>query len=144
MKGSKKFSLLILRLAMGWLMFYAGLTKILNPEWSSKGYMAGAKILPEIFQWLSLSKILPFTDFLNEWGLTLIGVSLLLGFFVRISSVFGLVLMVLYYLPLVDPAVFPKLGHSYFVDEHIIYTLVFLVLAVFNAGRAFGIDSYRR
>ena len=135
---------MLLRLALGWMMLYAGLSKILAPQWTSKGYMAGAKILPEFFNWLALPNIMPITDFLNQWGLTLIGLSLLLGFFVRISSVFGLALMTLYYLPLIDPALFPKMEHSYVVDEHIIYALVFLVLAVFNAGKAWGIDSYRK
>ena len=135
---------MLLRLALGWMMLYAGLSKILAPQWTSKGYMAGAKILPEFFKWLALPNIMPITDFLNQWGLTLIGLSLLLGFFVRISSVFGLALMILYYLPLIDPALFPKMEHSYVVDEHIIYALVFLVLAVFNAGKAWGIDSYRK
>lgn len=144
MNAKKKISLMLLRLALGWMMLYAGVSKIIAPQWTSKGYLAGAKILPEFFNWLSLPNILPITNFLNEWGLTLIGASLLLGFFVRISSVFGLALMILYYLPLIDPALFPKMEHSYVVDEHIIYILVFLVLAVFNAGKAWGIDSYRK
>ncbi|KKS16150.1 MAG: hypothetical protein UU71_C0007G0030 [Parcubacteria group bacterium GW2011_GWB1_41_6] len=144
MNAKKKIPLMLLRLALGWMMLYAGLSKILAPQWTSKGYMAGAKILPEFFNWLALPNIMPITDFLNQWGLTLIGLSLLLGFFVRISSVFGLALMILYYLPLIDPALFPKIEHSYVVDEHIIYALVFLVLAVFNAGKAWGIDSYRK
>ena len=144
MNAKKKIPLMLLRLALGWMMLYAGLSKILAPQWTSKGYMAGAKILPEFFNWLALPNIMPITDFLNQWGLTLIGLSLLLGFFVRISSVFGLALMTLYYLPLIDPALCPKMEHSYVVDEHIIYALVFLVLAVFNAGKAWGIDSYRK
>ena len=38
--------LLIARLALGWLMFYAGITKIVNPAWTAGGYLANAKTFP--------------------------------------------------------------------------------------------------
>src|SRR3989338_4979846 len=37
----QKFSLFLLRIAMGWLMFYAGITKILDPNWSAAEYLTG-------------------------------------------------------------------------------------------------------
>lgn len=140
MSKSQKLSLVLLRLATGWLMFYAGVTKITNPAWSADGYLKGAKTFPALFDWFLQPSILPFTNFVNEWGLTLLGVSLILGIGVRLSSILGFFLMLLYYFPILD---FPYPNvHSYIVDEHIIYALVLLVLATFRAGRVGGLENW--
>lgn len=117
----QKISLVSLRIAMGWLMFYAGITKILSPEWSAAGYLMNAKTFSGFYQWLAGSSLLPLVNFLNEWGLTLIGLALIFGLFVRISSIAGVVLMLLYYFPVLE---FPYISkHSFIVDEHIVYAL---------------------
>ncbi len=136
----QKLFLVLLRLSMGWLFFYAGITKILNPNWSAAGYLKGAKTFTGFYQWLASPEILPFTNFFNEWGLTLIGAALILGVFVRLSSVLGAAIMVLYYFPIL---VFPKVGtNSYLVDDHIIYALVLLLLAAIRAGQYFGLEKW--
>jgi thiosulfate dehydrogenase [quinone] large subunit len=135
----QKISLFFLRVATGWMMLYAGITKIINPAWSAEGYLKGAKTFTGFYQWLAGPGILPAVNFVNEWGLTLLGVSLILGIGVRLSSVLGAVLMLLYYFPVLD---FPYPNpHSYLVDEHIIYTLVLLLLASFRAGRVWGLEK---
>ena len=140
MKGTKKLSMFMLRVATGWLMLYAGITKILDPEWSATGYLQYAKTFPDFFQWFLQPDILPITNFINEWGLTLLGVSLILGAAVRFSSVLGLLLMLLYYLPVLE---FPYIApYYYLIDDHIIYALVLGVLAAFQAGRVWGLDSF--
>ncbi len=137
MNQSQTIALFLLRISTGWLFFYAGITKILNPEWSAAGYLSGAKTFPELFNFFLQPNILPLVNLANEWGLTLIGIALILGVFVRWASLAGIVLMVLYYLPILD---FPYPNkHSYVVDEHIIYMFALLVLAVFNAGQAWGL-----
>ncbi|OHB03581.1 MAG: hypothetical protein A3B03_02555 [Candidatus Zambryskibacteria bacterium RIFCSPLOWO2_01_FULL_42_41] len=139
MTNFQKLSLFLLRVAMGWLMFYAGITKVLNPNWSAAGYMKGAKTFVWFYQWLLQSNILPAINFMNEWGLTLLGVSLILGIFVRLSSILGAILMLLYYFVVLD---FPYPNpHSYIVDEHIIYALVLLYLAAARAGKVWGLDK---
>jgi len=140
MSASSKFTLFVLRVSMGWLMFYAGITKILDPDWSAAGYLKGAKTLPEFFNWFLQPDILPLTNLVNEWGLTLLGVSLILGVFVRFSSVLGAALMMLYYFPILQ---FPVVGeHSYIVDEHIIYALVLFFFAAVRAGRVWGFENW--
>jgi thiosulfate dehydrogenase (quinone) large subunit len=137
-KWQKTF-LFLSRIALGWLFFYAGITKVINPEWSSAGFLGGATNLTGFFGWLSSPSMLPFVDFLNQWGLTLLGISLILGAFVRLSSVLGAVLMILYYLPTLD---FPYPdSHSYIVDEHIVYALILLFFAAIKAGRLWGLDG---
>lgn len=135
-----KLTLLILRLATGWLMFYAGITKILEPEWSAAGYLGNAQTFSGFYDWFLGPQTLPITNFVNEWGLTLLGVSLTLGIGVRASSFLGAILMLLYYFPVLD---FPYISpHSYIVDEHIIYALVFLFFAAVKAGRVGGLENW--
>lgn len=138
----QKLALFLLRVTAGWMFFYAGITKIIDPSWSAAGYMTGAKTFPALFAFFLNPSVLPYINFLNEWGLTLLGVSLILGLGVRYSSILGAILMFLYYLPILDFP-FPNV-HSYIVDEHIIYIAALLVMSAMSAGRVWGLDSFRR
>lgn len=136
----QKFSLATLRITLGWMFFYAGITKILDPGWSAAGYLQGAKTFPGFYNLFLGPQVLPVVNFLNEWGLTLIGISFLLGVFVRLSSFFGAALMLLYYFPILD---FPYPdAHSFLVDSHIIYASAVLLLGALRAGRVFGLENW--
>ncbi len=137
-----KLFLFLLRISLGCLMFYAGITKILDSEWSAAGYLGNAKTFSGLYDWFLNPGVLPLVNFINEWGLTLLGLSLIFGFWVRFSAPLGALLMLLYYFPILD---FPYVGdHSFIVDEHIIYAVVLLYLAAVRAGRNWGIDSWLR
>jgi thiosulfate dehydrogenase [quinone] large subunit len=140
MSQGAKISLLILRLSMGWLMLYAGIVKIMNPAWSAAGYLKGASTFSGFYNWLAQPGILQVVNFLNEWGLTLLGISLLVGFLVKVSSWLGAVLMLLYYFPILR---FPYPGtHSFIIDDHIIYLFVLIFFAFVGAGNYWGLDQY--
>jgi thiosulfate dehydrogenase [quinone] large subunit len=140
MTQAQKISLFFLRVVLGWMYLYAGATKIINPNWSAAGYLKSAKTFSAFYQWLASPGMLPLTNFVNEWGLTLLGLSLIFGLFVRFSSTLGAVMMFLFYLPILE---FPYVGqHSYIVDEHIIYITALLVLGSFKAGRAWGLEEW--
>lgn len=125
---------------MGSLFFYAGITKVMNPAWSAGGYIQNAKNFAGFYNWLLQPNILPIINFLNAWGLTLLGIALLLGIFVRMSSAGGMLLMALYYLVILD---FPYPNtHAYLVDEHIMYIAVLFVLAAFRAGSVWGLETW--
>lgn len=129
----------LLRVSLGWLFFYAGITKVINPAWSAAGYLGAAKTFPALFNWFAAPSNLPWVNFANSWGLTLVGLALIIGLLVRAASVGGIMLMTLYYLPILD---FPYPNpHSYLVDEHIIYILVFVLLFTADAGRVWGLDK---
>lgn len=133
----QKFALFTLRMGVGWLMFYAGITKVIDPTWSAEGYLMNAQTFPGLFAWFAQPNILPLINFINEWGLTLLGVSLILGIGVRLSSTLGIVLMLLYYFSAVE---FPFVPHGFLVDDHIINALALGVLAAFRAGRVWGLE----
>ncbi len=127
-----------LRISMGMLFFYAGYSKIINPEWTAAGYLNNAKGFTGFYAWLSSPQILPIINIVNEYALLLLGISLILGLFIRISAPLGVLLMFLYYLALGFP--FPN-EHAFIVDEHIIYIFALLYLASNNAGTILGIDK---
>ena len=122
------------------MYLYAGITKVINSEWSAAGYIKGAKTLPGAFAWFLNPQVLPVVDFLVKWGLVALGVALILGVMVRISSYLGILLMILFYIPVLN---FPLAGaHAYIVDEHIIYIAGLLVLSSLHSGKAWGIGAW--
>jgi len=129
----------LLRVVLGWFFFYAGITKVLDPGWTAQNYLTGAKTFVDLYQWLASPEMIGLVNFVNEWGLTLIGASLILGIGVRLSSVLGAGMMLLYYLPILE---FPYVAHGFIVDEHIIYAAVFLMLASLRAGRYYGLENW--
>ncbi len=138
MSQSSKIWLFTTRVVMGWLMFYAGITKVIDPTWSAEGYLKSAKTFAAFYAWLASPAMLPITNFVNEWGLTLLGVSLIFGSVVRLSSVLGAVLMVLYYFPVLE---FPYVAHGFLVDEHIIYAAILMYFYAARAGRIWGFGA---
>jgi thiosulfate dehydrogenase [quinone] large subunit len=122
MSKLQKVSVFLLRVSLGWLFFYAGLTKLTDPKWSAAGFLNNAGTFPTFYHWLAGPSILPVVNFLNEWGPLFLGVSLILGIFIRASSFFGAALMILYYFAhLKFP--YPD-ANSFIIDGHIIYALV--------------------
>lgn len=139
MSRNEKFSLLAIRLVLGLFYFYAGFSKLINPEWSSAGFLKGAKTFPELYAWFGSDGIVGIVDFMNEWGLTLLGISLILGLFVRLSASLGVLLMALYYLPGLD---FPYVEYGFIIDDHIILISILIYLAIVRAGRIYGLDTW--
>lgn len=135
-----KTLLLVLRVALGWLYFYAGITKVMDPAWSSAGYLKSALSLHGLYAWFASPGVIPVVDFLNKWGLTFLGIALILGAFVRLAGWLGALLMALYYVPILA---FPIVGQHYaIVDEHFIFATCLLLLAQSQSGRFFGFDGW--
>ena len=135
----EKVSLTLLRVSLGWLFFYSGITKLLNPEWSSIKYLEGAKSLTGFYGWMTQESVLPIVNALNEYGQLLLGISLILGIAVRLSTTLGAVLMALYYSALPFPYPNPQ---SLIVDQHVIYALVLIYLGAVRAGRVYGLEIW--
>ena len=140
MNNQLKMAVFLSRVALGVLFFYSGITKVLNPSWSAAGYLNSAKTFPGLYHWFASAGNIGWVNFLNEWGLTLVGLALIAGLLVRWASLGGILIMILYYLPILQ---FPYIGeHSFLVDEHIVYITTFLVLLASNAGTLWGLDSW--
>lgn len=142
MSKLQKFALTLLRVFLGSFFLYAGVSKIINPEWSAAGFLSNAATFPDLYAWFALPQNIAWVNLANEWGLALIGVSLIIGLWVKWSSLAGIAMMALYYFPSLD---FPYAGeHAFIIDDHLIYIAAFLVLLIFKAGRHWGLDGRLR
>lgn len=140
MNKSSQIAIFILRFLMGWIFLYSGASKILSGTWSAAGYLKTAKTFPGFFAWFASPENIGWVTLLNEWGMLLIGISLVLGVMVRWSSLASLFLMVLYYLPAFK---FPYASEHYlFVDDHVIYFFLFVFFIVAEAGEYMGLDKW--
>jgi thiosulfate dehydrogenase [quinone] large subunit len=141
MSTTAKTITLLLRLALGWLFFYAGISKLTDPSWSAAGFLQTANTFPEFFRWFAMPQHITWVNLVNAWGLTLIGISLIAGACMRWAAYAGILLMALYYLP---GLTFPYLPHAYLVDEHVIYSLALLLLITTHANHIYGVDGWLR
>ncbi|MFH0759302.1 MAG: DoxX family membrane protein [Bacteroidota bacterium] len=146
MKKHLPYLLTILRMLIGWHFLYEGITKLLNPAWSAKFYLLGSKwIFAGLFHWLASSpSVLKVVDFLNIWGLILIGLSLIIGLFVRWSSIFGAVLLLFYFVAY--PPIFGYTlgvvaeGNYQWVDKNLIELFILVVFVFLPTEYFFGAD----
>jgi len=139
-------ALVTLRVAIGWHFLYEGIVKVLNPYWSSAGFLLETK---GIFKGLATSIVanpgaLGFVDFINKWGLILIGLGLIAGCLTRISSISGIVLLFLYYVfhpPFIGYTYTTPVEGSYLiVNKNLIELVALFVLILFPTGKIIGLD----
>jgi len=133
--------LLLLRLSLAWVFLYAASHQVLVPDWSVAGFLNSTKTFNGLFTLFTGPVLAPIISFLVAYGHLLIGLSLLLGLAVRISAVFGILLMLLYWMAHMD---FPYISNTnnLIVDDHIVYALVLALLIVTRAGHIYGLDSW--
>jgi thiosulfate dehydrogenase [quinone] large subunit len=140
-------ALVALRILIGWHFLYEGLAKILNPYWTSAGYLAESQWwFRGFFLFLATSPgMLAVVDVLNSWGLVLIGLGLMLGCLTRSATVAGMVLLLLYYIaapPFVGYQYTLPAEGSYLIVNKVLIELVALsVLFTFPTGKLFGLDK---
>jgi uncharacterized membrane protein YphA (DoxX/SURF4 family) len=138
--------LVLLRMGIGWHLLYEGLVKLLNPAWTSAPFLAESRwLLSGTFHWMAAHPaVLSVVDFLNVWGLVLIGLALILGAFSRLAAVSGIVLLSLYYVaspPLVGlPTNGTAEGSYLIVNKNLVEILALLVVAAFPIGGFFGLE----
>lgn len=133
------YALLALRLVMGWTLFYAGVTKVLDPSWSAGGFLRNAIPAGNPFtgMWTTMANDwLWLIDPLNAWGLTLVGLALLLGAAVRWSAFWGAIMMLFYW------AASLPLANGVVIDSHVVYAMLLFGLGAFGAGRILGLDDH--
>src|SRR4030042_5596327 len=141
------YILAILRIIIGWHFLYEGLVKLTDATWSAAGYLEQSRyILPGLFHWMAESPgVLTVINFINIWGLILIGLGLLLGIFTRASAIAGAALLALYYLanpPFITSSYGAGLeGHYLLVDKNLIEAVTLIAIAIFPTGLFIGLDG---
>ena len=142
------YGLVTLRVLIGWHFLYEGIAKLINPYWSSAAYLLDSKW---IFSGLAKSivanpTLLTISDYVNMWGLTIVGVSLLLGIFSKHGSLVGMALVLSYYLfapPLLGLEYGkPNEGSYLIVNKNLIEACALWVLYAFPTSTIIGLDRF--
>ena len=136
----------VLRMAIGWHFLYEGIAKIAIGGWSSQSYLANTTgFLSPFYHWIAASPVIGAVDWLNIFGLLLIGLALFLGCFSRLASAAGALLLLLYYFayPPFWFSLFTSSGesHLYIVNYQLLEAVV-LVLLAFYPHTGYGIERW--
>lgn len=138
----------VARLSLGWIFLWAFFDKLWglgfntapDKAWivggsPTMGFLSFATTGPfaELFKSMAGNV---FIDILFMGGLLLLGVALILGIGMRLAGYGGAIMMLLMYL-----AVLPK-EHNPFLDEHIVYAALLILLAEYKTGRIFGLGTW--
>jgi thiosulfate dehydrogenase [quinone] large subunit len=147
--GLQIFSLTFLRILIGWHFLYEGFSKLFSvPSWTAESYLAGSvgPFAPVFKAMAANPSLLAVVDVLNIWGLILIGLSLFIGLFSRPFKLFGIALLLLYYLaypPFASLAInTPVEGNYWIVNKNLIELAALFVLFLFPTSHITGIDRY--
>lgn len=141
-------ALVILRVLIGWHFLYEGLSKVVNPDWSSVGFLLDSKGLFSGF-FISLASdpaILNVVDFLNIWGLVAVGLGLITGCLGRVAKIGGIVLLAFYVLSHPPMVGFkfsaPSEGSYLWVNKNLIELFALVVLYLFPTSGVVGLDRF--
>ena len=136
-----------LRIALGWVFLWAFLDKLfgLGHETESKaawinggsptsGFLGHATTGPFADMYQNIAGQ-AWADWLFMIGLAGIGTALIAGIAIRIAAASGALLLVLMWTAVLPPENNP------FMDDHLIYALVLVALALANAGHVLGLGQ---
>lgn len=127
----------LLRISMAWIFAWSGFDKLVT-DFSAAGFLTNATSGPLGGWFQSLGTNEMALDVINPlviWGQILIGLALALGLFTRFALFWAGVMMMMFYL-----AQFPPENNP-FMDDHLIYIIVFILLGALGAGRILGLDA---
>lgn len=140
--------LVILRCLIGWHFLYEGITKILSSSWSAYPYLMDSKgYFADLFYDIAENPtLLEISNCVNIYGLTLVGLGLILGCLSRYAAMGGVCFLVMYYLshpPFIGAEfMMPTEGSYLWVDKNLIEIGALMVLIYFPTSKIIGLDRY--
>ncbi len=139
-------ALTLLRVAIGWHFLYEGVSKLTAPSWSAAGYLKQARgPFADFFRGLAgQPNMLANADLVTMWGLTIVGVLLILGLFTRLASLGGIVFILLFYFA-TPPFVgyfyaIPTEGSYLIVNKNLVELCALVAILLTGSGRFAGLD----
>lgn len=143
-----RYTAAAIRLSMGWVFLWAFFDKTfgLGHETASKDAWINGGSPTKGF--LSFGAVGPFKGFYNniagatwaDWlfmiGLLAIGLALALGVTMRIAAAAGVVMLVMMWTVVLPPA------NNLFMDDHLIYAMVLVLIAAMGAGATMGLGRW--
>ena len=142
-------SLALLRILIGWHFLYEGLVKLLNPTWTARPFLEGSRwIFGDLFRWMiSGDTGMWVIDAFNAYGLTIIGLALILGIFTRLACWAGVTLLLMYYIAYPPFGGFsygpPSEGSYLIVNKNLIEMFALILLAMTDSWKYFSLDGLR-
>jgi uncharacterized membrane protein YphA (DoxX/SURF4 family) len=142
--------LAILRIAIGWHFLYEGIVKLINPLWTARPFLEGSRwIFGDLFRWMSSGNTgMWIIDTINAYGLTIIGLALILGIFTRAALWGGASLLLMYYIayPPFGGLSYgaPSEGSYLLVNKNLIELFAMILLSMTESGQFFGLDKLRK
>jgi thiosulfate dehydrogenase [quinone] large subunit len=136
----------VLRVVVGWHFLYEGLAKLTAPSWSAAGYLRQARgPFAGLFHSIaSQPNMLANADLITMWGLTLVGLCLILGLFTRIASLAGVGFILLFYLcnpPFIGYFYsIPSEGSYLIINKNLVELCALAVIFFTGSGRFAGLD----
>jgi thiosulfate dehydrogenase [quinone] large subunit len=140
------WAIVVMRVLIGWHFLYEGIAKLSNPNWSAAGYLNQARgPLSGFFKSLAADpNLLSNVNLLNQWGLTLIGLGLIVGCLTRVASASGMLVVLLFYLcnpPFVGYFYsIPSEGSYLVVNKNLVEVSALAVVYASRSGLFAGID----
>ncbi len=138
--------LTIIRIAIGWHFLYEGISKLAGDGWSSAPFLAGSKwIFAPLFNSMAESAaIVSVVDFLNIWGMILVGLGLIFGILTKWASLGGAIMLFFYFIayPPVPGYTFgvPVEGSYLWVNKTLIEFFMLAGFIFISPEYHFGID----
>ena len=120
----------------------------MNPNWSAAAYLMDSRgLFAGIFHSLAGNPdVMSVVNFLNIWGLILVGLGLILGLFTRVAIFGGIALLAMYYLshpPLLNVNyAIPSEGNYLAINKNFIEMVTLLVILQFPTWKNIGIDRF--
>jgi thiosulfate dehydrogenase [quinone] large subunit len=136
----------VLRVIIGWHFLYEGIAKLTSTSWSAAGYLKQARgPFAGLFRWLaSQPNLLDNANLITMWGLTIVGLLLMLGLFTRLASLAGIGFILLFYFanpPFVGYFYsLPTEGSYLIVNKNLVELCALVVILVTGSGRFAGVD----
>jgi thiosulfate dehydrogenase [quinone] large subunit len=143
---SAMIAIVFLRIVIGWHILYEGIAKLTSPSWSAVGYMRASRgPFSALFKSIANNpQMLDNANLITMYGLTIVGVLLMLGLFTRLAALGGIAFILLFYLcnpPFVGYFYsIPTEGAYLIVNKNLVELSALAVILLTRSGLAAGLD----
>ncbi len=135
-----------MRVLIGWHFLYEGIAKFSSATWTASGYLKAARgPFAPVFKWIAAQpNLLANADVITMWGLTIVGLLLILGLFTRLSSLGAIGFLLMFYFA-TPPFVgyfysLPSEGSYLLVNKNLVELAALVVVFLTGSGRFAGLD----
>jgi thiosulfate dehydrogenase [quinone] large subunit len=143
---SAMVAITVLRVIVGWHFLYEGISKLTSPSWSAAGYMRVSRgPFSAFFRWIAANpQMLDGANQIMMYGLTIVGLLLILGLFTRAAALGGILFILLIYLcnpPFVGYFyTIPTEGSYLIVNKNLVELCALAVILLTRSGLFAGLD----